>query len=153
MSKMTDAQGRETHYSWDALTRKLLSVVETGPGGQEIAKRTEFKYTPIWKYHYLSEVTERTFDGLGGEAVRRSRYGYSEYSKPEYLNYDVRLTSESREILGTGANGSSSQWVTTFYTKDDQARITNIRKVAGLSADGPRLEPDTVISLTTSQNS
>lgn len=100
LSRKTDEQGRETRYDWDAPTRRLLLVTETGPGGQDIVKRTELRYLALWRYHYLSEVTERTFDGLGGEAVRRTRYGYSEYSKPEYLNYDVRLTSESREVLG-----------------------------------------------------
>jgi YD repeat-containing protein len=150
LKTVTDEQGRVTTYTWDVPTRRALSISQSGPGGQGLVKRSEFQYTHLWKYWYVSEIAERALDGLGGESLRRTRYSYSEYSKPEFLDYDVRLTAESREVVGTGGDANSAQWLSTFYTKDKDARVVGVRHVAGLSPEGPRTEPDTVISYASS---
>lgn len=150
LKTVTDEQGRTTSYTWDAPTRRALSISQSGPGGQGLIKRTDLQYTRLWKYWYVSEIAERAPDGLGGESLRRTRYSYSEYSKPEFLDYDVRLTGESREVVGTNGDANSAQWLSTFYTKDKDARVVGIRHVAGLSPEGPRTEPDTVITYATS---
>jgi YD repeat-containing protein len=137
LSRVTDEAGRQKLYGWDALTRRLLSVRETGPNGTGTTGRVDMRYKQIGRYHFLSEAVTYTPDGFGGEQAAATLYRYAEVGSG--IKYRVLLRSKSTQILAAGNNPT---WLTTIYTHDAQDRVVREHVVSGLNEDGPQVQAD-----------